>query len=996
MMRTGGKSAIVLCILMLLFGTTSPAAVPYDDSFSVKYLASFISMDEGLPSSFVDDLYMDSSGFLWVGTSGGGLCRYDGYRFLYFTTNTPVSIKNNFIRVIAEDNWKRLWIASEGGLDVLDLDSYSAYDLSRTDLEPYLDQFCAHLSIDAKGCVWAEFGATLLRISFDSDGEVAAIDTFEDQRLIAPGVIFKDVDGDGSVWIGLAGRINKIVPTSDGLKGFPVLEGFSFREDAYLSDFLIRGDEVWISTNDGLYRCSLSGSKWKLYEYNPYDNRSLSQNFITGLAVAPDKRLIATSLKGINIFDPIEDGFDRIASDLSPELLSSDFINCIKAYGDEIWIGTESAGLVHLYPGRISVVNDIHDPRDPQSLAFNPVNSIYEDETGRIWVGNVEGGISISEPGHKGYRHITVANSGISHNSVSAFCADDRGRMWVGTWGGGLDALSSRPPYRVEVRLVPQNNPDDRLSYVGSLAMDPFNGLIWIGTNSGIYYYDLDSGVVHSALREQTFGCLGTCIDKSGKLWMGSQEGVFVFDLKNPEQSGGDYAFPVKNYKYKLDNPSSGVIEKIYSICQSSEGALWLGSYGNGIYLVNEDADGGYSFKNYSRADGLVNDGVKCIVEDSEGLLWISTENGLSSFSPSTERFISYSTRDGLISPQFYWNAALRASSGLLYFGNVAGLSVVDSHYHAPEMPLSRLHFTRITVGDRLDLSNSPALLRLHERDRSINFEFSALTYGSASSVKYSAFLEGQDESWNDLPFGRNYLNYIAMRKGKYVLHIMATDDLGEHSAVCDLPIRVVPYFYHSWLFYLLLGLLAVSAVLLWQNWRVKSLVRQREKLQATVEERTHEIKMQKKLLEEKAEELSRQNMILTRQNEELAGHRILIQQEHRPAETRDEKFVTKVLETAREMYKDPELDVAAFCTAMGMSKTLLNNRLQETLGQSIGQFIRTYRLSIAREMLLNNSVTHSMNISEIAYEVGFNDPKYFTRCFSKEFGVSPSSYPNE
>ena len=160
------------------------------------------------------------------------------------------------------------------------------------------------------------------------------------------------------------------------------------------------------------------------------------------------------------------------------------------------------------------------------------------------------------------------------------------------------------------------------------------------------------------------------------------------------------------------------------------------------------------------------------------------------------------------------------------------------------------------------------------------------------------------------------------------------------------------------------------------------------------MEERTREINHQKVLLEEKAEELTRQNELLKRQNEELAAQKILTQQEHRPAETRDEKFVKKVLDIAREMYKDPDLDVAAFCSAAGMSKTLLNNRLQETLGQSIGQFIRTYRLSIAREMLVSNSVTHSMNISEIAYEVGFNDPKYFTRCFSKEFGVSPSSYP--
>ena len=174
----------------------------------------------------------------------------------------------------------------------------------------------------------------------------------------------------------------------------------------------------------------------------------------------------------------------------------------------------------------------------------------------------------------------------------------------------------------------------------------------------------------------------------------------------------------------------------------------------------------------------------------------------------------------------------------------------------------------------------------------------------------------------------------------------------------------------------------------------MRSLMRQRAELQTAVEERTREINHQKKLLEEKADELSRQNRILTRQNEELAGHRILSQQESRPVESRDEKFISKAIETIREMYKDPELDVPAFCAAMGMSKTLLNNRMQETLGQSTGQFIRTYRLSIAREMLINNNETHSMNISEIAYEVGFNDPKYFTRCFSKEFGFAPSAQP--
>ena len=74
------------------------------------------------------------------------------------------------------------------------------------------------------------------------------------------------------------------------------------------------------------------------------------------------------------------------------------------------------------------------------------------------------------------------------------------------------------------------------------------------------------------------------------------------------------------------------------------------------------------------------------------------------------------------------------------------------------------------------------------------------------------------------------------------------------------------------------------------------------------------------------------------------------------------------------------------------MSKSLLNKKMQSLTGQSTNQFMRNYRLNLARELLLKNKVTRNMNISEIAYQVGFNDPKYFTRCFTKHFNVTPSS----
>jgi len=101
-------------------------------------------------------------------------------------------------------------------------------------------------------------------------------------------------------------------------------------------------------------------------------------------------------------------------------------------------------------------------------------------------------------------------------------------------------------------------------------------------------------------------------------------------------------------------------------------------------------------------------------------------------------------------------------------------------------------------------------------------------------------------------------------------------------------------------------------------------------------------------------------------------------------------------MEVIKENYKNSYFEVSDFSEAVGVSKSLLNKKLQSLIGQSAGQFIRNYRLNIARELILKNRETKNMNIAEIAYEVGFNDPKYFTRCFTKYFNTTPSSLLNK
>lgn len=103
----------LIILYNILIGYTSLQA---QDLFADRYNATYITIDEGLSNNFVDDIYKDSRGFLWIAMSGGGLSRYDGYEFINFNPTTPYcKLKSNFIRNVHEDSFQRLWVVSEGG-----------------------------------------------------------------------------------------------------------------------------------------------------------------------------------------------------------------------------------------------------------------------------------------------------------------------------------------------------------------------------------------------------------------------------------------------------------------------------------------------------------------------------------------------------------------------------------------------------------------------------------------------------------------------------------------------------------------------------------------------------------------------------------------------------------------------------------------------------------------------------------------------------------------
>ena len=101
--------------------------------------------------------------------------------------------------------------------------------------------------------------------------------------------------------------------------------------------------------------------------------------------------------------------------------------------------------------------------------------------------------------------------------------------------------------------------------------------------------------------------------------------------------------------------------------------------------------------------------------------------------------------------------------------------------------------------------------------------------------------------------------------------------------------------------------------------------------------------------------------------------------------------LMERVMVLMEQNYMNSEFGVQEFCEALGMSRSIASKHLNAEAGMPVGQFIRNYRLNMAKELL--SEKTGNRNITEIAYKVGFNDPKYFTLCFTKMFGVNPSNY---
>ncbi|MCK5738832.1 hypothetical protein KAH55_06610, partial [bacterium] len=354
--------------------------------------------------------------------------------------------------------------------------------------------------------------------------------------------------------------------------------------------------------------------------------------------------------------------------------------------------------------------------------------------------------------------------------------------------------------------------------------LEDITGDLWIGTfGSGIARYSCQTDTFTHFLEDFTaevnlsrYRINAIQQDKNGHLWIAVYGlGCVVFD-------------PVSGkVVHMLVNDRDLPDDRILSITFDPINPEWVW-FSTASGLIRYTIESG-EIQHYTVKDGLPNNMVYGALPDETGILWLSTNKGLSRFDPTMETFTNYDANDGLQSNEFNWGAHYRSENGEMFFGGINGMNAFFPDQLATVTNAPPIVITSITVFDvELPGIHPPFYkpLKLSYRDNFFSIEFAALDFTNPAKNQYAYQLEGSDTRWN--PNGaRNYVSYTNLPPGNYVFRVIGcnADGVWNHTGV-GIPIIIIPPFYKTPLFYLIVVALLIFTGFLLYRWRLQQHVK--------------------------------------------------------------------------------------------------------------------------------------------------------------------------
>lgn len=444
----------------------------------------------------------DSYGYLWIGTWGSGLYKYDVNKnkfYGYHASKKEGSISHDVIRAIYEDADSNLWIGTNGGgLNIYDRENDQFFQFKNEADNPnsLSNNNVISLYEDKSKILWigTEFGG-LNKFNKNTRQFHHYIIDFKNPYTVASNIITTinetTENNDRILWLGTwEAGLNKINERTKKLTRY--LNQPSNPKS--LCNNLIRSVQVdkngflWIATNGGLSRFNPRSETFTNYLNDPSDPQSLPDDNVFCVYLDRTENIwVGTWGGGLSRFDQESGCFTHYQYDQNkPGSISNNSIWCIQEdHNGVFWIGTDNAGLNKLIPPADSDPDSIiferfkNDPADPGSLSDNKVLCIYEDKKGTLWFGTT-GGLNKFNRETQQFTHYSKAD-GFPSNSIQAILEDQSGKLWISTNKGLLEF----DPSTEKIRNFSTHDGLQSKEFGVSSCYASSNGMLYFGGANG-------------------------------------------------------------------------------------------------------------------------------------------------------------------------------------------------------------------------------------------------------------------------------------------------------------------------------------------------------------------------------------------------------------------------------------------------------------------------------------------------------------------------------
>jgi ligand-binding sensor domain-containing protein len=595
------------------------------EPFKINILPKEPYYEFPLPFSRTNDnsitsITQDAKGFLWIGTWGKGLIKFDVVKnkieYLHYGTENPEGLSTNRIRAIIPNSDGTIWIGTFGG---------GLYKMITNGDKPQLIKY-----VHSKSAF-----------------------SLSDDKIVS---LFKD--REGNLWIGTY---------ENGLNKFSKKYHNRMPHEAVFEKFIHKsGDNTSISSGSvvsiiqdsyrniwiglfagGLNLFNQSQKTFAAFKSDPQNPNSLSSENL--LSIFEDKSgciWIGTHLgKGLNKLERNKVKFKQLNRNTNGSNgLNDDVVWAIKVEDNSIvWVGTYMGGLNKYDRKTGKSFYFTHDPRNPNSISDNHIRAIVDDNNGNLWIGTYNGGLNKFNKATSQFTRFNKFNNdsvGLGAKQVQAILIDKEKNLWVGTYGGGLNKFIGTNVSQSELPLLHFiHNDNDPFSISNSRVYcltEDHDGIIWVGTfGGGLNKFDKITGkfIAYKNIPGDETSLTDDRVmsiyeDVTGNLWVGTY-------------GGGLQKFDKRTEKFvrydKKDKMNSSVV---YGILEDKKRNLWM-STDNGLYKFNLQTE---HFTQYDLHDGLqsleFSGGAYC--KSKTGEMFFGGINGLNYFYPDSVKDNAY------------------------------------------------------------------------------------------------------------------------------------------------------------------------------------------------------------------------------------------------------------------------------------------------------------------------------------------------------------------